>query len=137
MDTLSKSERSKRMSRIRDKNTKPELLVRSLVHSMGYRYRLHHRGLPGVPDLVFPSRRSVLFIHGCFWHQHEGCKISHIPKSRAAFWSAKLLQNRERDASVRQQLRALGWRVLVVWECETRNGTRLAPRLKRFLDAPI
>ena len=99
MDTLSKAQRSERMSRVRGKDTKPELLVRRLVHGMGYRYRLHRRDLPGTPDLVFPGRRKVIFVHGCFWHRHPdpACKLARLPKSRTDFWLPKLEGNRARD----------------------------------------
>jgi DNA mismatch endonuclease (patch repair protein) len=94
---------------------------------------MHQGYLPGAPDLVFTARRKVVFVHGCFWHQHTGCKVSHIPKSRRDFWEEKLRENSERDASAQLRLRALGWRVFVVWECETQNVRRLASRLRRFL----
>ncbi len=121
------------MRLIGPKNTKPELTVRKLVFSLGYRYRLHKRELPGTPDLVFPSRKKVVFVHGCFWHQH-GCGKYSEPKSRQMFWSKKLTDNVLRDMEVRATLNQLGWKVLVVWECEARGGAKkLAARLKRFL----
>jgi DNA mismatch endonuclease (patch repair protein) len=103
------------------------------VHSLGYRYRLHRPDLPGRPDLVFPGRRKVIFVHGCFWHRHEGCSAARIPKSRRAFWKTKLEANRERDRRVIRRLRGLGWGVMIVWECSVGNSPRLAKRIERFL----
>lgn len=133
MDTLTKAERSERMAKIRSKNTKPELRVRRLVHGLGYRYRLHRRDLPGCPDLVFPSRRKIVFVHGCFWHGHEGCGVANMPKSRRFFWGEKFKRNQARDAKNKKALKMEGWRVLTVWECETKGLTALASRLARFL----
>jgi len=133
-DTLTPQERSRRMAAVRPVDTKPEFIVRRLVHGMGYRYRLHRRDLPGTPDLVFPARRAVVFVHGCFWHRHEGCALARIPKSRVEFWTRKLEGNRERDARELKELRAAGWRVLIIWECELKNPKTLARRLRRFLD---
>jgi len=133
-DTLTPQERSRRMAAVRPVDTKPEFVVRRLVHGMGYRYRLHRRDLPGTPDLVFPARRAVVFVHGCFWHRHEGCALARIPKSRVEFWTQKLEGNRERDTRKLKELRAAGWRVLVIWECELKNSKTLARRLRRFLD---
>lgn len=123
-DTLSPSERSARMSLVRASNTKPEMIVRHLAHGMGYRYRLHAKSLPGRPDLVFPKRKCVIFVHGCFWHRHAdpSCKLARLPKSRLDFWLPKLEQNRTRDDANEQKLHALGWRVLTVWECELRDA---------------
>jgi DNA mismatch endonuclease (patch repair protein) len=133
MDTLSPKERSERMTRIRSTDTKPERIVRSLLHSLGFRYRLHLRNLPGVPDLVFTKKKKVIFVHGCFWHRHPGCKASHIPKTRRDFWEVKLRNNRERDAFVQGQLLDLGWQIFIVWECETKNVSHLASCLGNFL----
>lgn len=135
MDTLTPEQRSERMSRVRGKDTKPELVVRRLVHGLGYRFRLHRRDLPGSPDLVFPGRRKVIWVHGCFWHQHPdpNCKLARMPKSRLEFWEAKLSANRERDAVKMAELTALGWDALVVWECEIKDKGVLAARLKEFL----
>lgn len=133
MDTLSPKERSERMARVRSKDTKPEMAVRRLVHGMGYRYRLHGRRLPGRPDMVFASRRKVVFVHGCFWHRHANCKLARLPKSRLDFWLPKLERNRERDQEVRLDLRELGWKTLVVWECEVSDLDKLATRIARFL----
>lgn len=109
------------MSRIRSKNTKPELAVRSMLHRMGYRFRLHRRDLPGCPDIVLPKYKTVIFVHGCFWHQHPGCKYAYNPKSRKAFWQKKFKQNVERHKRVRKELTKLGWKVIVIWECQIKN----------------
>lgn len=110
--------RSENMSRIRGKNTRPEMVVRRALWAAGLRYRLHEKKLPGHPDLVFPSRRTVVFVHGCFWHCHEGCKHFRIPKTRTDWWVAKLERNVARDKEACTKLRAAGWRVIVIWECE-------------------
>jgi DNA mismatch endonuclease (patch repair protein) len=133
MDTLTKAQRSERMARIKSKDTKPELRVRRLVHRLGYRYRLHRKDLPGCPDLVFPSRRKIVFVHGCFWHGHEDCAIANMPKSRSDFWAEKFKRNRARDAKNKMALTENGWRVLTVWECETKGTGALMLRLARFL----
>jgi DNA mismatch endonuclease, patch repair protein len=112
---------------------KPEMIVRRLVHAMGYRYRLHSPSLPGRPDLVFSRLKKIIEVRGCFWHQHDGCIDSHIPKSRTDYWLPKLAGNRERDRKNLSELRRLGWRVLILWECEIGSSTRLATRLQRFL----
>lgn len=134
-DILTPAERSELMSRVRSKDTRPELLVRKLVHRMGYRFRLHARRLPGSPDLVFPRLRKVLFVHGCFWHQHPNplCRIARMPKSRQDYWRAKLDRNRCRDSRQQQALLDLGWRFLVVWECETQDLASLAEKIQMFL----
>ena len=131
-DRLSAEQRSAQMSRIRATNTKPELFVRRLLHRMGYRYRLHVANLPGRPDLVFPSRRKVIFVHGCFWHQHSRCTDASLPKSRKQFWHKKLHRNVQRDKEQRSKLIEMKWDVFVVWECELKSLT-LARRLARFL----
>lgn len=133
MDTLNESQRSERMSRVLSRDTKPELRIRRLVHSLGYRYRLNVRDLPGKPDLVFRKRRKVLFVHGCFWHRHDDCHLARMPKSRLDFWTPKLQKNKARDAVVRKQLKADGWSMLIIWECEISNIERVAVRIKRFL----
>lgn len=133
MDTLSPSQRSERMSRIRARDSAPEVRLRRLVHAMGFRYRLHVKDLPGTPDLVFPSRRAVIFMHGCFWHRHKGCKLARLPKSRLDFWEIKLEENRRRDLLNRRKLRSLGWRVLVVWECELRDPESVSRVVADFL----
>lgn len=136
VDTLNSEARSVRMSRIRGKDSKPEMLVRRLVHGMGFRYRLHGKGLPGKPDLVFPGRRKVIFVHGCFWHRHPAptCKLARLPKSRLDFWETKLEGNRRRDQSVSEALAALGWQQMVVWECECGQKEHLANKLRVFLE---
>lgn len=133
-DTMSPEERSRQMALVRSEDTKPEMAVRRLVHGMGYRYRLHCRDLPGKPDMVFRSRRAVVFVHGCFWHRHEGCSLARLPKSKVDFWTTKLEGNRERDTRKVAELKKSGWRVFVVWECELNNMEALAARLRRFLD---
>ena len=134
MDSLSASERSERMARVRGKDTKPELAVRSLLHRLGYRYRLHAKELPGRPDLVFRPRRRAIFVHGCFWHRHEGCKLARMPKSRLEFWEPKLEGNRVRDRTNQKALSDMGWRYLVVWECELGDMKAIEDRLVTFLE---
>ncbi|WP_315727629.1 very short patch repair endonuclease [Bradyrhizobium sp. SZCCHNS2015] len=125
--------RSRLMSRVRQKDTGPELVVRSLAHSLGYRFRLHRRDLPGSPDIVFISRRKIILVHGCFWHRHTGCPKSTTPKTRREFWQAKFKTNRRRDKAVIERLIDLGWKVLVIWECEVKDLNSLKKRLRRFL----
>ena len=120
------------MSRIRGADTKPEIHVRSLLHRMGYRFRLHRRDLPGTPDIVLPARGAVVFVNGCFWHGHA-CKRSGMPKSREDYWRAKIEGNRRRDERKRKELKALGWKVVVVWECEIKRPERLARRMRAAL----
>ena len=136
MDTLTPVQRSERMALIQSKNTKPELLVRRFLHGLGYRYRLHLRDLPGVPDLVFPSRKTTIFVHGCFWHGHNGCKIAHLPESRSAYWAEKLERNIARDLKNERALREAGWNVVTVWECETKDISALERRLVPLLGPP-
>ena len=135
MDTLSPAERSERMGRVKNKGSRAELQVRSLVHKMGYRFRLHRSGLPGHPDLVFPSRKKVIFVHGCFWHRHPdpNCKLARLPKSRHDFWVPKLEGNRLRDQRVETELNALGWRALAIWECQVHDITFLENEIRTFL----
>ena len=135
-DTVPSKRRSEIMSGIRSKGMKPEMTVRRLLHSMGYRYRLHGRELPGKPDLVFPARRKVIFVHGCFWHQHAdpGCRIVRRPKSNREYWLPKLERNVARDAENRARLEELGWEVLVIWECEVRAGSSFLARATEFLE---
>ncbi len=133
MDKISPERRSANMSAIHSSDTKPELLVRRLVHRSGYRFRLHRKDLPGKPDLVFPGRKAVIFVHGCFWHMH-GCSAVRVPKSNTDYWMPKLMRNRERDVKNVQALTEMGWRVLTVWDCETADLKTLEDRLKRFLD---
>ena len=135
MDTLTPAERSERMGRVKGRDTKPELKVRRLVHAMGHRYRLQVGHLPGRPDMVFGPRRKVVFVHGCFWHRHPGCKLTRMPKSRLEFWRPKLEGNRARDLENRRRLEELGWRWHVVWECELVDEVALRRRLDAFLSA--
>lgn len=121
------------MRRIRAANTSPELTVRRLVHAMGFRFRLHVKTLPGRPDLVFPRLRKIILVHGCFWHTHEGCGEAHVPKTRRDYWRPKLEGNRRRDLENTAKLQQLGWKVLVVWECETQEKS-VGKRLRRFLN---
>ena len=118
MDKLSEDRRSENMRRIQSKNTAPELALRSLVYSLGYRFRLHRKDLPGKPDLVFPGRRKVIFLHGCFWHQHKECREGRMPGTRREYWAPKLARNVERDSASQMALESLGWSVYTVWECE-------------------
>ncbi len=127
-------ERSRLMARVRGRDTKPEMIVRSLVHGLGYRFRLHRRDLPGSPDLVFPSKRKVVFVHGCFWHRHVGCKKATRPKTRVAFWNEKFDANVERDKRAVIALEEAGWNVKVVWECQTKDTGKLAQSLLDFLE---
>ena len=133
MDVLSSSQRSALMARIRGKNTKPEMMVRRMAHGMGYRYRLHKKSLPGTPDLVFASRKKVIFVNGCFWHRHAGCQLAATPKTRVDFWMKKLDRNVQRDKDAIRQLEQTGWQVLVIWECETRSPEGLDEKLAEFL----
>jgi DNA mismatch endonuclease, patch repair protein len=130
-DRISKEKRSWNMSRIHATNTKPELIVRSLLHGMGFRYRLHVRALPGCPDIVLPRWKSAVLVHGCFWHRHQGCHLAYTPKSRKTFWTKKFEGNVNRDKKASAMLRRLGWRIFVVWECELQDRDRLARRLVR------
>ena len=125
VDRLTKEHRSWNMSRIRSRDTKPELRVRSLVHRLGYRFRLQVKGLVGRPDLVLPRYHTAVFVHGCYWHRHPGCRFAYQPRSRVEFWQAKFARNVERDAEVRAALEADGWRVVVIWECETTPADQL------------
>lgn len=136
MDRVTTKARSANMRAIRNKDMKPELTVRKLVHSMGYRYRLHKSDLPGRPDLVFPSRNKVIFVHGCFWHQHSeyNCKIARKPKSNTGYWFPKLERNVQRDKENFRDLERQGWNVMIVWECEIDDGAAIKDRLRRFLD---
>ena len=132
VDSLSRSARSALMSRIRGKNTAPELEVRRTLHALGYRYRLHAPSLPGRPELVFPVRAKAVFVHGCFWHGHDCAQGRRRPSTNVAFWDEKARSNLERDRRKQRALEAAGWRVMVVWECEVKAGTWIS-RLRRFL----
>lgn len=134
MDKLSSERRSWVMSRVKSKHTKPELVVRRLVFGMGYRYRLHDKKLQGHPDLVFPGRKKVIFVNGCFWHGHLGCRLGKLPKTRVEFWEEKIQRNRARDIQNIAALEASGWRVLTVWQCELKNSEMLASRLNEFIE---
>lgn len=130
VDTLT---RSRMMARVRSKDTTPELKVRRTAHQLGYRFRLHRKDLPGTPDLCFPGRRTVIFVHGCFWHQHENCARAGRPKTGAEFWDAKLDRNAARDAEAATRLQADGWKVVVMWECEIKSADGLEAALKAAL----
>lgn len=135
MDKLTSEERSENMRRIRSKNTRPEMEVRSLIHGMGYRYRLHGK-LPGKPDMIFASRKKVIFMHGCFWHQHDdgNCKITRMPKSNLDFWVPKLKKTKERDANNLIKLKELGWDYLIIWECQIQDKKHIKKLVRDFLD---
>lgn len=122
------------MSRVRGKNTKPELIVRSLLYRMGYRFRLHRRDLPGNPDIVLPKHKKVVFVHGCFWHGHKGCPRAKRPGTNKAFWNEKLSKNIERDKRYLKELRRLGWEPLVVWGCQIKDVGALQSKLKLFMN---
>ena len=127
--------RSRIMRAIRAKDTAPELAVRRVLHAAGYRFRLHRRDLPGNPDVVLPRHRAVIFVHGCFWHQHpdSGCRNAQVPRSNTAYWSPKLARTAERDREAAERLKAMGWHVLTIWECETKQTEALTQRLLQFL----
>ena len=134
-DTLTPAERSERMSRVRGCGTAPEMLVRRGVHALGYRYRLHRRELPGCPDLVFGKRRKAIFVHGCFWHRHDdsACKLARLPKFRLDFWLPKLEANRQRDETNQARLVAIGWKSLIIGECQLGHRALLTERIRSFL----
>jgi DNA mismatch endonuclease (patch repair protein) len=125
-DVFTVEERSRVMSRVASKNTRPEMRVRKAAHAMGLRYALHKKGLPGTPDVAFVSRKLALYVHGCFWHRHDGCRLASTPKSNAEFWRAKFERNVDRDRRVRAELEAKGWTAVVIWECETRDQRKLS-----------
>jgi DNA mismatch endonuclease, patch repair protein len=133
MDIVSPEVRSRIMGRISCKDTQPELIVRRVAHALGYRFRLYRRDLPGRPDLVFAGRKTVVFVHGCFWHRHENCKHCYTPKSNIEFWQAKFDNNVSRDERVREKLIRLGWKVAVIWECETADLPSLRSTLQAYL----
>lgn len=133
MDSLSPEQRARTMSRIKGRNTGPELLVRKLLHRMGFRFRLHARELPGTPDIVLPKYRAVIFVNGCFWHGHEGCPRATIPETRRDFWIKKITSAKERDRKAEAALTATGWRVLTLWQCELKNTAALEEHLRAFL----
>jgi DNA mismatch endonuclease (patch repair protein) len=121
------------MAKVRSKNTKPELKVRRLVFSMGYRYRLHERRLPGKPDLVFPARKKIIFVHGCFWHRHPKCRLATTPSSNQNYWLPKFEHNAKRDKKLQKELKILGWDIMIVWECQLKDVENLAKKLRIFL----
>lgn len=129
MDKVNSATRSRMMASVKSKNTAPELAVRRLAHRLGYRFRLHHSGLPGTPDMVFPKYRVAVQVHGCFWHGHEGCRHATRPRSNAAFWNEKIERNRARDARNTVALEAAGWTVLILWGCEVKDEAALTTRL--------
>lgn len=136
MDTIGPAERSAVMSKVRSRDTKPERRVRAAAHAMGLRFRLYRRDLPGRPDLVFPRYKTVIFVHGCFWHAHPGCARATMPKSRQEFWRKKLERNIERDQAATDALTSMGWHVAVIWECETKDASILAMRLNEIFRIP-
>ena len=137
MDKLDPQRRAENMRRIRNKNTGPEVLLRSMLHKQGYRFRLHRKDLPGRPDIVFPTRRKAVFVHGCFWHQHSKCREGRCPASRQEYWRPKLERNRQRDNFALVQLKKLGWEASVVWECELyEHPAAILQQLERFLNRP-
>ena len=125
-------QRSRNMSAIKSKNTKPEIAVRKLLHSMGYRFRLHRKDLPGSPDIVLPKYKTVIFVHGCFWHRHENCKYASTPKTRKEFWENKFKLNLKRDADVQEKIKSIGWQSVVIWECEIKNILALNNKLQKI-----
>ncbi len=137
-DTVDREKRSEIMSRVGSRDTKPELVVRRIAHGLGFRFRLHRKDLPGRPDIVFPRYRSVIFVHGCFWHRHPSCKYASSPKTRVEYWEDKFQSNVARDARNETLLRDLGWRVMVIWECETKDREAVAERISSYLEqAPV
>ena len=136
-DQIDPARRSWNMGRIKGKDTKPELEVRSLLHKLGFRFRLHRKGLPGTPDIVLPKYRAVIFVHGCYWHRHPGCRYAYNPKSRVAFWQNKFRDNVKRDAAHSRRLTELGWTVITVWECELREPEAVALALMENLTSEM
>ena len=133
-DTLSQTQRSYNMSRIRGKNTKPEILVRKGLHARGFRFRLHNKKLPGSPDIILPKCGVAIMVNGCFWHGHKGCRYATKPKSNVEFWETKIARNRHRDEVTTAHLEALGWTVMTIWECELRNSSQLDERLNALAE---
>lgn len=131
MDVHTREQRSRNMASIKSKDTKPEKVVRSLLHAAGFRYRLHRKDLPGSPDIVLPKYKAVVFVHGCFWHRHEGCKYASEPKTNIEFWSEKFKKNCERDSRVQLALKNAGWHVVIVWACEVKDKELLLKRLNQ------
>jgi DNA mismatch endonuclease (patch repair protein) len=135
MKSISAETRSKMMRSVRSKDTKPEMLIRTYLHRLGFRYRLHSKKLPGSPDLVFKSKKKVIFVHGCFWHQHMDCRHGHAPKSRLDYWLPKLRHNIDRDRNAVEELDRMGWSSLIIWECELDNLREIGERAVEFLNA--
>ena len=133
MDVFSPEKRSQVMSRIRSKDTKPEKIIRSILHKLGFRFRINRKDLPGKPDIVLPKYRTVIFVHGCFWHQHEGCKIASKPKSNSEYWKTKFTKNIERDKKNQEELKLMGYRVIIIWECEAKVIQKSPEKLKSML----
>lgn len=133
--SLSRDALSRVMRSIRKTDTSPELAVRRIIHRLGFRYRLHVRELPGTPDIVLPRLKKAVLVHGCFWHQHKGCRLAKLPRSRPEYWLPKLARNQERDEIAERALASLGWRVLVIWECQVANAQALRRRLRGFLSS--
>ncbi|MEL6915880.1 MAG: DNA mismatch endonuclease Vsr [Pseudomonadota bacterium] len=133
MDTRSPEQRRRIMQAVKSKETGPELVVRRLLHAMGYRFRLHRKDLPGRPDIVLPRHKKVIFVHGCFWH-HHGCPKGQLPKSRLDYWAPKLKENVKRDRTKMEQLESFGWHVLIVWQCETKDVASLTVRIQDFVE---
>jgi DNA mismatch endonuclease (patch repair protein) len=129
MDRLTPKQRSENMSRIRAKDTRPERVVRSALHRLGYRFRVHRKDLPGTPDIVLPKHRLVIFVHGCFWHRHPRCRMAYMPKTRVEFWRAKFEKNIRHDKDVLRDLKREGWTIMVVWECQTQDTAELVERM--------
>lgn len=136
MDVFTKEKRSKIMSKIKGKDTRPEKVVRSLLHQMGYRFRLHRRDLPGNPDIVLPKHKKVIFVHGCFWHGHDGCPRAKRPSTNKKFWNEKLTKNIERDKKNQKELLKLGWQPLVVWQCQIKDLENLNEKIIHFINRP-
>jgi DNA mismatch endonuclease (patch repair protein) len=134
-DKFTKQARSKIMAQVKSENTSPELAIRKLLHRLGYRFRLHRKDLPGKPDIVLPKYKTVIFVHGCFWHGHPGCKRAARPASNTDFWNKKLDRNIERDHKAREELEKLGWRVMTIWECEIKNAEKVEETFKFLSDA--
>lgn len=132
-DRISKERRSWNMSRIKGKDTKPEIAVRKILHQMGYRFRIHRIDLPGKPDIVLPKFKTIIFVHGCFWHRHPMCKYAYTPKTRVDFWNVKFAENVKRDKMNRAELKKLGWRVGIIWECETTDQNLLISRIRDIM----
>ena len=135
MDNHTLEQRRRNMSAVKSKNTKPEILVRKVLHAKGYRFRLHVKELPGKPDIVFPKYKTVIFVNGCFWHRHEGCKYASTPTTNIDFWNAKFAENVARDKKKCQEIQEKGWQVIVIWTCEINNTAALGERLKMLLES--